>query len=348
MKKVLCFAAAAMAIFASCQKTEVVYNNDGPQEIGIFAVNKVATKAPVDGATFLDGDNMSVAAYLVSGDGVTQGNFFDKTVFTKGSGNTWTGGRYWPISTATISFLAVTEKGGGVDNAETVFTTANEAEVTLSGNAVYNQNDLMYAAAQVKREQGNEYPEVGMVFKHALSWIDFKVKTNLTSGQATVKVNSITLNNVVTDGVLTVTNSKYALEAAPELTAVWDITGISKVNRMVPKEDKSENPAEVMTLNTTPQRYGNGILVVPGGSSTGFTINYTLKQKDDTEQTFNYTHTFTPAPTWQMAHKYTYQISINLSEIEVAPSVEAWDDIDEKGNEDPADDVSWGEDITLE
>ena len=49
-----------------------------------------------------------------------------------------------------------------------------------------------------------------------------------------------------------------------------------------------------------------------------------------------------------MAHKYTYQISINLSEIEVAPSVEAWDDTNEKGNEDPADDVSWGEDITLE
>ena len=325
MKKVLCFAAAAMAIFASCQKTEVVYNNDGPQEIGIFAVNKVATKAPVVDNTFLEGDDMAVAAYLVSGDGVTKGNFFDETKFQKGSGTTWTGGRYWPISTATISFLAVTEIGGGVDKTESVFTTANKAVVTLSGNNVYNQNDLMYAAAQVTRTQGDAYPAVGMVFNHALSWIDFEVKTNLASDQATVKVNSITLNQVGTDGKLTVTNSKYALEAAPELTAVWDITGIIKVNRMVPKVDKSENPAEVMTLNTTPQRYGNGILVVPGGSSTGFTINYTLIQEDNTQQTFNYTHTFTPAPTWQMAHKYTYQISINLSEIEVAPSVTPWD-----------------------
>lgn len=322
MKKVLCFAAAAMAIFASCQKTEVVYSNDGPQEIALFAVNKVATKAPVVDNTFLEGDDMAVAAYLVSGDGVTKGNFFDETKFQKGSGTTWTGGRYWPISTATISFLAVTEKGGGVDKTESVFTTANEAVVTLSGNNVYNQNDLMYAAAQVTRTQGNEYPEVAMVFNHALSWIDFKVKTNLTSDKATVKVNSITLNQVVTDGKLTVTNSKYAEVASPELTATWNIDGIVKVDRMVPNADRSENAAGEMTLDTDFERYGNGILVVPDGQSTGFTINYTLIQKDGTEQTFNYTHTFTPA--WVMAHKYTYQISINLSEIEVAPSVTPW------------------------
>ena len=75
MKKVLCFAAAAMAIFASCQKTEVVYSNDGPQEIALFAVNKTATKTPVDGGSFSSNDNMAVAAYIV--EGTTPANFFD-------------------------------------------------------------------------------------------------------------------------------------------------------------------------------------------------------------------------------------------------------------------------------
>ena len=124
MKKVLCFAAAAMTLFASCQKTEIVSNNnDGPQEISLFAINKTATKTPVDGEKFQTTDKMNVVAYLADGNGATAGNFFSATTFTgkeivTGSGEyIWTGtpARYWPLSTSTINFLAVTENGGNVD-----------------------------------------------------------------------------------------------------------------------------------------------------------------------------------------------------------------------------------------
>ena len=70
MKKFLFFAASAIALFASCQKTEINYQN-GPQEIALFAVNKTVTKAPVVGDDYLISDDMQVTAYLAKVDEAT-------------------------------------------------------------------------------------------------------------------------------------------------------------------------------------------------------------------------------------------------------------------------------------
>ena len=106
MKKIFFLTAAAATLFAACQKTEVVYNK-GPQEIAMFAVNNVATKAPVTDAIFPATDKMQVVAYLA--DGGTADNYFAKTPFAKGAGSTWVGNpaRYWPVTDATLNFLAV-------------------------------------------------------------------------------------------------------------------------------------------------------------------------------------------------------------------------------------------------
>ena len=62
MKKFFLLAASAMMVFASCNKIENVYNGEA-QEIGIFAVNKVATKGAVTDATFPEVD-MAVRLYI--------------------------------------------------------------------------------------------------------------------------------------------------------------------------------------------------------------------------------------------------------------------------------------------
>lgn len=325
MKKFIFLAAAATMLFAACNKTEVVYSGE-PQEIAFLAVNKVATKVPVANATFLEEDEMAVAAYLVSGDGVTPGDFFTETLFTKnGTTGTWTGGRYWPISTSTISFLAVTEKGGKVDNSETVFEgpMASKAVTNLTNNNVLDQNDLMYAAGQATHTQNGEYPEVAMVFKHALSWINFAIKTNLDAAEATVTVNSIALNGACTDGTLTVNYTNYNAAATPVTTAEWAKATKKGTPLYVPKADGTA-AVGAQTATDTYVAYGNGLLVVPGASADSFTINYTLGQKDGTAQTYDYTYTFPTPLDWQMAKKYTYNVSINFTEIEIDPSVEAW------------------------
>ena len=51
MKRFFFLASSATAMLAACNKTEIVPTGDA-QEISFVAVNKVATKVPVDGTTF--------------------------------------------------------------------------------------------------------------------------------------------------------------------------------------------------------------------------------------------------------------------------------------------------------
>lgn len=277
---------------------------------------------------------LAVAAYIVAG--TSPANFFGYTLFEKEAGATyWTGqpARYWPLTSSTINFLAVTEKGGNVDNTTVKFdetTPASKAVVTLAGNATNDQNDLMYAAGTGTHSQGDKYDAVSMVFKHALAWINFQIKTSTPGYNAdekqgcTIRVNSITLNSAVVDGTLTLENSQCMTNVANEtgkVIATWKTD--DPVNLAVPRADGTTT-ADGVTLNDKYQLFGNGLLVVPDGYAGSFTINYTLTQSDNTANTYDYTYNL-PAGKWEMAKKYFYNINITLSEIEVDPIITDWD-----------------------
>lgn len=328
MKRFFFLAVAATALLAACNKTEVVPTGE-TQEISFVVVNKTATKTPVTGNVFREGDDMAVAAYIVSGS-ATPGNFFSETLFKKDAGETyWTGepARFWPLTSSTINFLAVTEKGGGVDKTEVTFDATNYASaatVVLDGNAQLNQNDLMFAAGQGSHTQGGGYSAVSMVFKHALAWINFQVSKVDASGYE-LKVNSITLNNAVYNGTLALTNSQYNAATAQttgSVGAVWT-PGAETAALTVPNA-AGDAAAAAVTLTTSWQLFGNGLLVVPGYADS-FTINYTLTQADGTANTYDYTYTLPAEGNWEMAKKYFYNISFDLNEIEVDPSVTEWD-----------------------
>lgn len=340
MKRFFFLAAAATAMLAACNKTEIVPTGD-VQEIAFTAVNKVATKTPVDGATFQTTDNMQVAAYIV--EGTTPNNFFDKTLFKHSSGNIWSGqpARYWPLTTSTINFLAVTEKGGNVDNTEVTFHATNYASaatVDLSDNANYDQNDLMFAAGTGRHTQGAIYNTVDMKFKHALAWINFQVATTTpaasTDEGCTITVNSIKLNGAVYDGTLALTNDQYLSTSANTTELVeteWSYTVPTPATEVFVPNAAGDDKAPEVTLDSELELFGNGLLVVPDAYATSFTINYTLTQNGGTANTFDYTYTLPtpPAPQttyWEMAKKYFYNINITLSEIEVTPSISDWDD----------------------
>lgn len=326
-------AVAATAMLTACEKTEMVPTGDA-QEISFVAVNKTATKLPVDGTVFGDSDNMAVAAYIV--EGTTPANFFGYTLFEKKSDLIWSGvpARYWPLTTSKINFLAVTVKGGGVENTTVEFddtTPASAAEVTLKGNATYDQNDLMFAAGQGTHSQGSKYNAVPMVFKHALAWINFNVKTSTQAYNdtdkkgCTIKINSITLNSAVFDGTLSLVNNQYnsaGENATANVTAKWEPA--APANLAVPKADGTTT-ADGVVLTGDYQLFGNGLLVVPDGYAGSFTINYTLTQSDNTANTYDYTYNM-PTGSWEMAKKYFYNINITLSEIEITPTVTDWNE----------------------
>ena len=324
MKRFFFLAVAATCLLASCNKTEIVPTGE-LQEISFVAVNKVATKVPVDGGAFKDDDDMHVAAYIVAGS-ETDGNFFGPTYFKK-NGTYWTGNpaRYWPLTTSKINFLAVTGKGGGAANSTTTFTGpfASGATVILNDNSAFNQNDLMFAAGQGTHTQGDDYTAVSMVFKHALSWVNFQLSKKEESGYDIV-VNSIKLNGASYQGTLTLSNGQFNEETPQEtgkVEATWSDT--TPKNDVPVPNAKGDYVAKAVTLTKSAQLFGNGLLVVPGYADS-FTINYTLTQEDGTANTFDYTYTL-PTGKWEMAKKYFYNINISLHEIEVKPSVTEWD-----------------------
>ena len=369
MKRLLSFAAAAATVlFAACQKTEVVYDNPDPQEIALFAVNKVATKAPVSGTLYPVDYDMQVAAYLSAG-GISAGDYFDNTTFTKkDAGSTWAGGKYWPLTSSTLNFLAVTNPKTVGDYTGTVSTVqfgessgspavysnfAKKAVVTLTDNQTtaskFNQFDLMFAAGLqsnvITTSGSSTYNNVGLQFTHALSWINFAVNKNDVAAKITV--NSIRLNGASYGGTLTLTNANYSsptTSVTTDVTPVWNPVSAKVDNVYVPngsadtgsgladkKTTANALATEVVLGTGDPVSFGNGLLVVPGeyaANALSFTINYTIDQdgNDGTTSdvnTFEYTYKL-PVTTWTYSNKYTYNITIKLTEIEVAPTTSGW------------------------
>lgn len=303
-------------LFAACQKTEVVYT-DGPQEIAMFAVNNVATKGPVKDATFPD-DNMQVAAYLA---GDNAGNYFEGTLFTdSNSDHVFTGSKYWPVTKATLNFLAVSEPKANSLVATTFDSTtpASAATVELADNHE-TQYDLMYAAGQGVKNTGAP-GNVSMVFKHALSWVNFMVKA---SAADKITVKSIALNGAIYNGTLALSNASYNVEDSYEsanaaVTANWSSKGAVQNNVSIFSGTYSCTTA-YSDMNAT------GLLVVPNAATTaGFTIVYSVDGAGDITYTTNFTQ---PTDGWKAGYKYTYNISFGaLNEIQIAPSVTVWNE----------------------
>lgn len=335
MKKIFLIAASAMMVLASCTKVVINYPEDAqPQEIAMFAVNKSATKAPVPANVFPENYNMMVAAYLAAGD-ATAGVYFTDKTFSK-NGNTWTGGQYWPVSAATLNFVAIAPQ-----TANQVTTTISEksetsepgvATVTIADNQTH-QNDVMYAVGQSSKTAGQKPGNVAMVFKHALSWINFTFNTANTSG-VTIKINSVKINGAVYNGTLTVESSNYTTTSAQVATTSWS-------NNTTKIDDVSvPGTADGLILNTETadyQGFGSGLLVVPDVQATNFVINYTITQGDQVTHTFDYTYPLTSD--WDAAKKYTYAVNITLSKIEIDPSVTPWEINDSDANTDGNQDI---------
>lgn len=297
-------AASAMMILASCSKTEVVYQDQDPQEIGLFSIVKKQTKAAEEGTAF-PFNAMYVAASISGSEAIEDGVYFDKTEFRQ-EGDYFTGEKYWPIQPATLDFLAVAP----VDDqalATTFPTGADTVSVVITNNET-NQHDVMYAAAEARKEINEAPTAVGMQFNHALAWVFFKFK-----GDNNVTVNSIAVNAKY-NGTLAIKNGENGLSVN------WDIAQTTVQDVNVPGADNG------VELTTAEQSFGNGLLVVPG-TGVKFTISYTITDPDGTTS-HDYTYTYGEGDgenvVWAAGKKYTYSISMNVNEIRIDPSVTDW------------------------
>ena len=288
MRKTIFLAGALVAVFASCTKTVV----EEPQKEILFQVanHSVATKAdPADYKdNYKDVPFGTFAWYKGSNPADNKLMIENQSVSYDEPKNRWapTGTTYYWPKGGTLDFISYSPYTvDGLDAPAPVIT--EEGISYPSWNVAIHQNvDVMYSD-KVTGLTGNVntynhgYEGVPTLFRHALAKIAFRIKAvylNRTAeaGDITrweVDVNSITLNNILSTGKLTLTLGEDGKWVKPE-NNVWD-----------PEEEKVSIPQsldEMLPLTEELHLLGNPILVLPQELvDQTVTINVTIRTYRD-------------------------------------------------------------------
>jgi hypothetical protein len=370
MKKSLFFLAVAAVALAACSSDDTTaenskVGNNQQKEIAFKPLTTPQTRSALHGTT-LTNSFMYVAAYQAAGEGAgfSPAIFFGKKTFKQDATTStvwrnWNGSAYapifWPLSSATINFLAVTGNNGTVDiNSTPDFVTfgtygANSVDVNYTsgtGDGKANrtdesQIDIMYAVGQGIVSHaginagGSVTSDVAMPFNHALALLTFQVKAKDAATQNNIKINSITINGAYYTGTLTVTNSNYDKNT----TAAKDKPTIAWVTDAAAGDGAVAEIGSGYTISNTDAFYpsntaaGSGWwqkMIIPTTGSTdrglrSFTINYTVL--DENNHTYNYIY-YPQASNADFVvaegKVYNFQITFALHEIRVQPSVTDW------------------------
>lgn len=357
-KSLILFSLAALALVSCAKVTDQYVGAPESHEIAFQALSQPSTKAAIQSAVFPTSNTMEIAAYQSAP--ATASNYFTKMTFSK-DGDVWTGGdspKYWPLSPATLNFFAVS--GAGLTNTHITIAddlaTASVAYTTANSYSATTQSDIMYAFNRGSVTQtGNTLSfngalPVGMVFNHALALINFQIKAADDASTA-ISIYKIELNGARYTGTLAITNTNAAT-VGDAWSAQLDWTPGDVVdNVIVPNIGNTESPVSLTTSyvpanTTTSSAEGNAwaaLMVIPkqqkavSPESYGFTtfkIYYKFNNKD-------YTYVYAPGgytgetpnlTVVEAGKKYTYQISMQLHEITVAPSVTQWDEQNSANN----------------
>ena len=252
MKKFYVFAAVAIAVLASCTKSEVVYNQ-GQQEIGFKAVTGAITKA--EQTSTLDG-TMGVLAFI---HGETTG-YFGNTSFAK-DGDVWVGGKYWPV-TKSLDFAVYAPWVDGTTFESNKLTIATDNSLNT---AIASQTDYLYGA-KYYTNNGSGYDKntvsVPVTLKHAQA----KVTVSFTGENATV--TDVKLDAPILKGTCAVTYSN-------PINVKWTPGEPNSAVTLIATADLSTTPATA------------SLLVVPE-AKTSITFTY---QIDGSETTLTHTIT---------------------------------------------------------
>ena len=364
MKTYQLILAAALVAITGCTKSNVVNNVEKESnEIGFQTVVRKATKANnaiISGTTYdTDGTNsfnvwgwLSQTGNLETDPALTADLASN---FMTGLKIEWTRGRngetsdtplawrnkdnyyYWPF-TGAIGFLAV--HPSTVSTVSASWDAANhKAKATIADYAITADSkttDLMFAYASGSRTSGLTEGKLGLTFAHALSQIQFRIRTNEDySEDVTFTVNSITLNNIDLSGDLAYGWGEItpAVEETPAVMGfkfVWtDNTDQDDPWAYYSVAQNAVYPTDGLDANAA--TYGNANVMIPQLANT-------LGESDEVETTITINYTMTPtigaaatgditvsAPhLWEAGKKYMYTLNFKLNEILFDPTVTNW------------------------
>ena len=345
--------AAALVVLAACTKANVESVNTGKlegDEIGFNVVNQRATKANgeiISGTTYGTDNTFQVWGWQSPAADFSEFSANAASNFMSNLTISWTGGRddraeawrnadnyyYWPF-TGKISFLAVhpstvapSTTGWDATNLKPQATIADYTITPGTNETV----DVMFAT----NEGSRRVDALPMVFKHALSQIEIKVKTDDDySADVAFDVESVTFNNIDLSGDVAYANDViswsdnttqtqnwvYYNTVLEDITDSYQVYGAAKVN--IPQ------PANFNASILDP---GHAKYNAEDAVAATITIGYSMEQTGSAK----ITGTVTIADpflsvvdnAWEAGKKYNYTINFRLNEILFNPSVTDWVDV---------------------
>lgn len=304
MKKFYVFAAVAIAVLASCTKSEVVYNQ-GQQEIGFRQFTGAMTKADPSTTALPKETSMGVFSYL-SG---TETEYFKNAEFACKSGATkWSGktAYYWPLQDNLDFVLYAPYQASGA----TYTPSTKVLNVTIADNSTA-QTDYLYGKDFYVNTSKPATPSDGVpvVLKHALSKVTIAAKANAAS---IFTVTSILLKNTIQKGSYTVTYTTDADDFTSSVTGSTDANA-KKDMEYVSSESGWSLAADFSNDNTASK------LVVPS-AQTSIVLTYKMKGSETP-----LTATVNLTGTWDTGKHYTYNLTLTADEILFVPEVQDWD-----------------------
>ena len=322
MKKFF-FSILAVGAIVACTKSEVKYA--GETEIAFRPVASVATKANVmhaiDGTDYPAAETFKVYAYWKSDKvaGTDHSEFADAAKYIDGKefaksvdGTLWRGAKkpyYWP-KTGSMVFACLSPADAPVTNITHNVVNDQFAFGYASPATTAETIDLMWTDATVSYNEKTAVPGVPVTFKHALSWITFKVKGDEVTSGGNFVINNLTINEVRPLGSF--------LSAGRE----WQITGFP-VDVTVFDGEKNLTTEPVVIENVD-----RGTLVIPQVNDTKnykATIKFTNNLGDEV---IKEVVTVDLGNGWEIGKHYTYDITFTAKEILIEPHMEAGVEVD--------------------
>lgn len=331
--------AAVIAVLAACTKTTVY--DDTRNEIGISPVAGQVTKAngPIKDNTYPQDLSFGIFAYhKITTESqswadfygaeapelyIDNGEFIYKSTYWGGNPDPY----YWPktgyLAFAGYSPFDLTKTSVSYTNAEkpgiTIegFQQGEYVWATNAGAVTNSTVDLMWFDAD-DQNTANSGP-MAVKFRHALSWLDFNVKTDATAS-GKFKILKITLTNVCTKGNF---NSNTGADSNQD---EW--SELSESRDIVLYDNETGT-----NINETAQPFGD-LLIIPQSialtasvkNESKIIVEYQQLTSAGTPLKETYTGTLTATGSWELGKHYTYNLTFTLNEILINPSVDNWTD----------------------
>ena len=335
MKKLFFIAAIAGAALVGCTKNELAPSVTAQEEIS-FAAPVVGVQTKVNGAIDADcdtGESFDVWCVYNTGDITTWGGtpyFSNVTASYETAAGGWTLNPkyYWP-ATGQLSFVALSPSFSN----ETTYSATNGFQITewSQGATETAIVDLMYSDESLNNEKAdfsadgeektgdaNSYTGVDITFNHALSYLVFKIKTAGIYTPTQFRLNAITLSGIYTTGKFT----QKASDPWEEKTDGTTGTYVAYTGGSLTFDD---DPAVLV-----PETAQKEIILLPQKLVDGkqkLTINYQISTDGANwiAQVQEIDLSKGSITAWEMGKKYTYTLSISMTEIILDPAVAVWD-----------------------